>query len=136
LFSSQSSPGTDRIIDVRLRAFDNILQLLNIATQLGIGPKLNDLAGKTENEPLSIIVEENSLPSPTQPLGALKKLKTKSVGVQTSISNRVGIQFYPYKYLLLFFFKNPTPYSLQTDSPALSAQSSTLRKPRPSLLSA
>ncbi len=103
-FSLQSSPGADRTIDVRLRAFDNILQLLNISTQLGIGPNLNDLAAKTENEPLSIIVEDNSLPSPTQPLGALKKLKTKSVGVQTSISNRVGIQFNSFKYILSFSF--------------------------------
>jgi len=89
IFFSKSPSSTDRIIDVRLRAFDNILQLLNISTQLGIGPKLNDLAAKNETETLSINIEDNILPSPPQALGALKKLKTKSVAVQTSISNRV-----------------------------------------------
>jgi hypothetical protein len=101
-FFLKISPGGDRTIDVRLRTFDNILQLLNIATQLGIGPKLNDLVAKNETEPLSINVEENILPSPIQPLGALKKLKTKSVAVQTSISNRVKIQFYSFKCIILF----------------------------------
>ncbi len=85
----QISPGADRTIDVRLRAFDNILQLLNISTQLGIGPKLNDLVANNENEFTTTNVEENLLPSPTQPLGALKKIKTKSVAVQTNVSNRV-----------------------------------------------
>jgi hypothetical protein len=89
---SQSSSGTSdtgRAIDIRLRAFENILQLLNIATQLGIGPKLNELAAKNESDPVTTTIEYDTLPSPTQPLGALKKVKTKSVGVQTSISNRV-----------------------------------------------
>lgn len=85
----KGSARTDRTIDVRLRAFDNILQLLNIATQLGVGPKLNELAAKNEIEPISINIDENNFPSPMQPLGALKKVKTKSVAVQTSISNRV-----------------------------------------------
>ncbi|CAF2927114.1 unnamed protein product [Rotaria sp. Silwood2] len=91
IFSKGSSEtlDTSRKIDIRLRAFQNILQLLNIATQLGIGPELNDLAAKNENDPLLTTIEVDTLPSPTQPLGALKKLKTKSVGVQTSVSNRV-----------------------------------------------
>ena len=89
----QSSPGAGRTIDVRLRAFDNILQLLNTATQLGIGPKLNDLVAKNENELLPANVEVNILPSPMQPLGALKRIKMKSVAVQTSVSNRVSTSF-------------------------------------------
>ncbi|CAF2546532.1 unnamed protein product [Rotaria sp. Silwood2] len=115
---SSETLDTSRKIDIRLRAFQNILQLLNIATQLGIGPELNDLAAKNENDPLLTTIEVDTLPSPTQPLGALKKLKTKSVGVQTSVSNR-----------------NPTPYHLQTDSSTLPPQSSTVQKRRPSLLS-
>ncbi len=70
---------------------------MNISTQLGIGPKLNDLVAKDDNELLTISIEEDNLPSPTQPLGALKKLKTKSVAVQTSVSNRVEIHFISFK---------------------------------------
>ena len=81
--------STSRPIDARLRAFDNILQLLNTAAQLGVGPKLNDLAAKNETDLLPTNLEDESLLSPIQPLGALRKLKTKSVAVQTSISNRV-----------------------------------------------
>lgn len=84
------SPGADRTIDIRLRAFDNILQLLNISTQLGIGPKLNELVAKNDNDLSTINMEETVLPAPSQPLGALRKVKTKSVAVQTSVSNRVG----------------------------------------------
>ena len=85
------SPGASRTIDVRLRAFDNILQLLNIATQLGIGPRLNDLVAKNDEDFPTITVDETFLPSASQPLGALKKVKTKSVAIQTSVSNRVGV---------------------------------------------
>lgn len=81
---------TSQTIDIRLRAFQNIIELLNVATQLGVGPKLNDFAAKHENNLLATAIEPDALPSPTQPLGALRKLKTKSVAVQTSISNRVN----------------------------------------------
>lgn len=85
-----SSPAS-RTIDVRVRAFDSILQLLNLATQVGVGPNLNDLAAR---KPQTTILhndneEERPLSSPVQPLGALKKLRTRSVAVQTNISNRV-----------------------------------------------
>jgi hypothetical protein len=60
-----------------------------LATQLGIGPKLNDLTARNENDLLLTTVEDTPLRSPTQPLGALRKIKTKSVAVQTSVSNRV-----------------------------------------------
>ncbi|CAF4655892.1 unnamed protein product [Rotaria sp. Silwood1] len=116
---SSETLDASRKIDIRLNAFQNILQLLNVATQLGIGPKLNDLAAKNESDPLLTTIEVDTLPSPIQPLGALKKVKTKSVGVQTSISNR-----------------NPTPYHLQTDSSTLPRQSSTVEKHYSSLLSA
>jgi hypothetical protein len=102
---SKGSSGTSaagRAIDIRLRAFENILQLLNIATQLGIGPKLNDLAAKNENDPLTTTIEDDTLHSPTQPLGALRKVKTKSVAVQTSISNRVRIDFHSFEFIHVF----------------------------------
>jgi len=87
----KSSSNTNRTIDVRLRAFDNILQLLNVATQLGIGPKLNELAAKQSDDLLLKPTDEQILSSPIQPLGALRKVKSKSVAVQTSISNRVRL---------------------------------------------
>ncbi|CAF3136944.1 unnamed protein product [Rotaria socialis] len=118
LQGSSETLETGRKIDIRLRGFENILKLLNVATQLGIGPKLNDLAAKNESDPLSTTIEVDELPSPRQPLGALKKLKTKSVAVQTSVSNR-----------------NPTSYHVQTDSSIVPLHPSTVPKRRSSLLS-
>ncbi|CAF1235241.1 unnamed protein product [Rotaria sordida] len=117
--SSSETLDTSQKIDIRLRAFQNILQLLNTATQLGIGPKLNDLAAKNESEPLLTTNDVDILPSPIQPLGALRKIKTRSIGVQTSISNR-----------------NPIPYHLQSDSSILPPLSPTVQRQRSSLLSA
>jgi hypothetical protein len=52
---------------------------------------LNELIAKDENDLTATSIVYDNLPSPIQPLGALKKVKTKSVAVQTSISNRVRI---------------------------------------------
>lgn len=52
---------------------------------------MNDLVNKNDDDMLTVIVEEAALPSPSQPLGALKRVKTRSIAVQTSVSNRVRI---------------------------------------------
>lgn len=138
---SSETLETSRTIDIRLRAFNSILKLLNVATQLGVGPKLNDLAAKNDNDPLTTTIENDNLPSPILPLGALKKVKSKSVGVQTSISNRVTIPFNFFNiYLIYFIFyfsssQNPTPYQLQTESSTLPSKASTLQKHGSSLVS-
>ncbi|CAF1108472.1 unnamed protein product [Adineta steineri] len=118
LQDSSDTSNTGRTIDTRLGAFENIFRLLNVATQLGIGPNLKELAVKNEDDLLATTIDYDNLPSPAQPLGSLKKLKTKSVAIQTNISNR-----------------NPVPYHIQTDVSAVRPKSLPFRKRRPSLLS-
>ncbi|CAF3734308.1 unnamed protein product [Adineta steineri] len=118
LQDSSDTSNTGRTIDTRLGAFENIFRLLNVATQLGIGPNLKELAVKNEDDLLATTIDYDSLPSAAQPLGSLKKLKTKSVAIQTNISNR-----------------NPVPYHIQTDVSAVRPKSLPFRKRRPSLLS-
>ncbi|CAF0979733.1 unnamed protein product, partial [Didymodactylos carnosus] len=74
---------------------DNVVEALEQAIELGVGPKLNDLAKETSS-PIGFFSnnlfepqhDERSLSPPVR-LGALKKVTSKSVGVQTSVSNRV-----------------------------------------------
>ncbi|UJR10739.1 hypothetical protein I4U23_014927 [Adineta vaga] len=113
----QDTSESGRTIDVRLGAFENIFQLIDTATQLGIGPKLNDLAINNDADLLATTIDGSRLPSASQPLGSLKKVKTKSIAIQTNISNR-----------------NPVPYHIQTDLTSYRPKSTSLRKRRPSLV--
>ena len=88
-FLSKDTTDSRRTIDTRLCAFENIFRLLDTATQLGIGPKLNELAVNGEADPVATSIDGSRLPSASQQLGSLKKVKTKSVAIQTNISNRV-----------------------------------------------
>ncbi|CAF0999690.1 unnamed protein product [Adineta ricciae] len=111
----QDTTDSRRTIDTRLCAFENIFRLLDTATQLGIGPRLNELAVNGEADPVATSIDGSRLPSASQQLGSLKKVKTKSVAIQTNISNR-----------------NPVPYHIQTDLTSYRPRS--LQKRRPSLV--